>query len=68
MEFTAYGGADTVGGNKILLEDKGVNILLDFGINFSHRNRYFEGYLVPRFRRGLLEMFHMGLLPPIKAV
>ena len=50
MELTAYGGADTVGGNKILLEDKGVNVLLDFGINFSHRNRYFEGYLVPRFR------------------
>lgn len=68
MQVTVYDGADTIGGNKILLEDQGVNLFCDFGINFSVRNRYFEEYLVPRPRRGLLDLFHTGLLPAIRGI
>ncbi|MBI4185883.1 MAG: exonuclease [Chloroflexi bacterium] len=68
MQLTVYDGADTIGGNKILLQDSGVNLFFDFGINFNLRNRYFEEYLVPRSRRGLLDMFHLGLLPPLRNI
>jgi ribonuclease J len=68
VQITVYDGADTIGGNKILLEDGGVNLLFDFGINFNLGNRYFEEYLVPRSRRGLLDMFHTGLLPAIRGI
>jgi ribonuclease J len=68
VTVTVYDGADTIGGNKILLEDQGINIFFDFGINFNLRNKYFEEYLVPRPRRGLLDMLHMGLLPPLKRI
>ncbi len=68
MQLTVYDGADTIGGNKILLEDNGVNIFFDFGINFHLRNQYFEEYLTPRSRRGLLDLFHMGLLPPLRGI
>jgi len=68
VSVTVYDGADTIGGNKILLEDQGINIFFDFGINFNLRNRYFEEYLIPRLRRGLLDMFHIGLLPPLRGI
>lgn len=68
MQLTVYDGADTIGGNKILLEDQGVNLFFDFGINFHLRNQYFEEFLPPRSRRGLLDMFHMGFLPPLRGI
>jgi ribonuclease J len=68
MQLTVYDGADTIGGNKILLEDEGVSLFFDFGINFHLRNQYFEEYLVPRSRRGFLDMFHIGFLPPLRGI
>ena len=68
MQLTVYDGAGTIGGNKILLEDQGVNLFFDFGINFHLRNQYFEEYLVPRSRRGFLDIFHMGFLPPLRGI
>lgn len=68
MQLTVYDGADTIGGNKILLEDGGVNIFFDFGINFHLRNQYFEEYLPPRSRRGLLDLFHTRLLPSLRGI
>ncbi len=68
MQLTVYDGADTIGGNKILLEDSRGNLFFDFGINFNLRNRYFEEYLTPRSRRGFLDIFHMGFLPPLQGI
>jgi mRNA degradation ribonuclease J1/J2 len=31
-----YGGVDEIGGNKILLEEKGTKVFLDFGKSFPH--------------------------------
>ncbi|MGD0327655.1 MAG: hypothetical protein ABSB21_03390 [Halobacteriota archaeon] len=30
-----YGGVNEIGGNKILLEDQGTRLFLDFGMSFS---------------------------------
>ena len=68
MQLTVYDGAGTIGGNKILLEDQSANLFFDFGINFHLRNQYFEEYLVPRPRRGFLDIFHMGFLPPLRGI
>jgi len=37
VKITFYGGVAEIGGNKILLEDQGSRILLDFGMNFVER-------------------------------
>jgi ribonuclease J len=63
--LTVYDGATTIGGTKILLEDGGAAVLLDFGTSFDARGRYFEEFLPPRSRAGLVDLIHMGLLPPL---
>jgi ribonuclease J len=38
VKLTFYGGVNEIGGNKILLEDKGTKIFLDFGqVLYSHQ-------------------------------
>ena len=36
MNLTFFGGANEIGGNKILLEDKGVRVYLDFGEDYFY--------------------------------
>jgi len=60
-KLTFHGGVEEIGGNKILLEDKDTKILLDFGMNFAERSKFYsEAWLSPRDERGLLEF---DLLP-----
>lgn len=68
VTLTIFDGAGTIGGNKILLEDGDTRLFLDFGTSFSTRALYFEEFLPPRSRRGLLDLVHMGLLPPLRGV
>jgi len=64
VQITFYGGVGEIGGNKFLLEDGDTRILLDFGMNFSERSKFYsEPWLSPRDERGLLEF---GLLPDIQ--
>lgn len=65
---TVYDGANTIGGNKILIEDEETSVFLDFGTPFSARAQYFEEFLSPRSRAGLLDLMHMGLLPPLRGI
>jgi len=67
-KITFYGGVNEVGGNKILLDDNGTRIFLDFGKGFSRRARYFEEYLKPRPANGLSDFIDMGLVPDIAGV
>ncbi len=60
-----YGGVDEIGGNKILVEEKGAKILLDFGQSFNFGAEYFTGWLSPRSINGLGDHFEFGLLPKI---
>ncbi|MDI6736915.1 MAG: MBL fold metallo-hydrolase [Nanoarchaeota archaeon] len=66
--ITLYGGVNEIGGNKILLEDKGVKLFFDFGQSFSFGNDYCYGYLQPRSRIGLLDYFEFNMLPKIKGI
>jgi ribonuclease J len=67
-KITFYGGVNEVGGNKILLEDGGTRIFLDFGKGFSRRAKFFEEYLKPRPANGLVDFIEMGLIPDIEGV
>ena len=67
-KLTFFGGVNEIGGNKILLEDKGTKILLDFGQSFSFGTEYFTGWLCPRMINGLGDHFEFGLLPRIRGL
>ncbi|HUV05445.1 MAG TPA: MBL fold metallo-hydrolase RNA specificity domain-containing protein [Armatimonadota bacterium] len=64
--LTCYDGVGCIGGNKILLEDGGTKLWLDFGTNYSQWGKFYEEYLKPKTCAGLYEPIQMGLLPPIR--
>ena len=66
--LTFYGGLNEIGGNKVLLEDKGVRIFLDFGRSFTSGTDYFTRWLTPRAVNGLGDYFEFNLLPRIKGI
>ncbi len=66
--ITVYGGANMIGGNKILLEDGDSRLFFDFGTTFKTRDLYFEEYLKPRPGAGLLDLLEMDLLPPLEGL
>jgi ribonuclease J len=68
VRLTFYGGVNEIGGNKILLDDHGTSIFLDFGMSFSRRSRYFEEFLNPRTANGIGDFLEMGLLPDIPGI
>jgi len=68
VKLTFYGGVKEIGGNKILLEDQGTKIFLDFGMSFSRRERYFEEFLNPRPSNGIGDFLTMKLLPDISGI
>jgi len=63
VEIQFLGGVAEIGGNKFLLRDGETRLLLDFGMSYSDRRRFFvEPWLSPRDESGLIEF---GLLPDI---
>jgi len=66
VSLTFFGGANESGGNKILLEDKGAKIYLDFGESFDFGEDFFYEYLQPRAANGLEVYFEFNLLPRVK--
>jgi ribonuclease J len=63
---TFHGGVNEIGGNKILIEDKGTKILLDFGMSYGERAKFYsEPWLSPRGENGLLEF---GILPNVPGI
>jgi len=68
ISITCYGGAGEIGGNKILLEDGQVRLLLDFGTPFGRQERFFNEYLRPRTARGLLDLMCLELIPPLEGI
>jgi ribonuclease J len=66
--LTFYGGINEIGGNKILLEDGGRALLLDFGFPYKRHKLFYEEYLKPRSGAGLLDPLVMGLVPPLKGI
>ncbi|MEA2089593.1 MAG: MBL fold metallo-hydrolase [Thermoproteota archaeon] len=68
VSLTFYGGVDEIGGNKVLLEDGGVRVFLDFGQSFTLGCDFFTGWLSPRGINGLGDYFEFGLLPKLKGL
>ncbi len=68
VRLTFYGGINEIGGNKILLEDYGHALLLDFGFPYKRHKEFYEEYLKPRSGAGLLDPLMMGLLPPLEGL
>jgi len=58
-----FDGNDTIGGNKIYLEEKGKGIFLDFGMNFKKYANFYQEYLLPRSSRGIYDLIHLNLIP-----
>ncbi len=64
--ITFYGGVGEIGGNKILVQDKDTRIMLDFGMSYSDRRKFFlDPMLSPGDERDLLEF---GILPNLKGI
>jgi ribonuclease J len=68
VQITFYGGVNEIGGNKILLDDHGTKIFLDFGMSFKRRGQYFEEFLNPRTANGIGDFLEMGLIPDIPGI
>jgi len=66
--LTFYGGVNEIGGNKILLEDKGTKVFLDFGMSFGKRGKYFDEFMSPRLAAGLRDFIEIGLIPDLDRV
>lgn len=64
-QVTIFGGAGSIGGNKIHIREGSSGLLLDFGIDFSIYSRFYGDFLTPRSNRGIYDYLHLGLLPPI---
>ncbi len=63
-----YGGINEIGGNKILLEDRGTRVWFDFGKSFTCGEDYFTGWLGPRGVVGARDYFEFDLLPKISGL
>jgi len=63
-----YGGVNEIGGNKILLEDNGTKIFLDFGLSFKKGQEFYTGFLDSRTMAGAADDLELGILPRIKGL
>ncbi len=66
--LTFHGGINEIGGNKILLEDKGTRIFLDFGKSFKARSKFYDWMEKPRLANGVGDLLALGILPDIKGI
>ena len=68
LTITCFGAVNEIGGNKILLEDSGSAMMLDFGKSFSAESSFFDEFLQPRTNSCLRDLLRLGLLPPIPGI
>jgi len=64
--FIPLGGVGEIGGNKFLVQDGDTRILLDFGMSYADRRRFYsEPFLSPRDEK---ELFEFGMLPKLQGL
>ncbi len=68
VKLTFYGGVNEIGGNKILVEDKGARVFFDFGECFGFGCGFFTDRLGPRAVNGLGDFFEFDLLPKLRGL
>ena len=57
--LTFYGGVKEIGGNKILLEDEGTKIFLDFGMSFGLMGEFYDNFLGPKKNNGIRDYLEL---------
>lgn len=65
MKLTFHDGASCIGGNKIELNSGNDTLFLDFGTNIGRAKQYFDSFLQPRTKTGLLDYYTLGLIPKL---
>ncbi|HHC19419.1 MAG TPA: MBL fold metallo-hydrolase, partial [Euryarchaeota archaeon] len=63
MKVVLYDGYDTIGGNKIYVQEGDNGIFLDFGHNFAKGGMYFQEFLRERSVRGINDFWKLNLIP-----
>ena len=63
--ITIYDGTDTIGGNKIFVEENEKGVFLDFGMNFKKYHHFFQEFLKERTSRGIYDLIHLDLIPKL---
>jgi ribonuclease J len=64
--LTFYGGVNEIGGNKILLQDRGTRVFFDFGMSFAMKKQFYSPpFLSPKSEKSLQEL---GILPQLSGV
>ncbi|BAI61658.1 conserved hypothetical protein [Methanocella paludicola SANAE] len=63
--ITIYDGAESIGGNKIYVEDNQRGVFLDFGMNYARRSAFFVDFLNERAVRGIHDMLYLDIIPRI---
>ncbi len=66
MRIGFFDGVREIGGNKIIIEENGEAILLDFGKRFAINNTYFNDYLPGREWNSPYDYVKTGEFPPFK--
>lgn len=66
--LTFHGGVGEIGGNRVVLEDRGHRLLIDFGLSFRHQDEYFHEFLRPRKVNGIGDWIAMGMAPDLEGV
>jgi ribonuclease J len=63
--ITIYDGAESIGGNKIYVEEGGRGVFLDFGMNFGRTGQFFSEFLQNRTNRGINDSIELGIIPKL---
>jgi ribonuclease J len=66
MELKFYGGVNEIGGNKILIEDNGTRVFLDFGKNFQREREFFDNISLRPFY--IYDLIKSGVIPPLRGL
>lgn len=68
VRVTVYGGLNEIGGNKVLVDDGGERVFLDFGAALGSRSKFFEEFLNPRTTTALADLLELDLLPHVDGI
>jgi ribonuclease J len=65
MRITCYGGVREIGGNKVLIEDSGSVLLLDFGLPMGRASEFLDMFVQLRTQSHLLDAIRLGIAPTL---
>ena len=63
--ITIFDGTDTIGGNKIYVEEHDKGVFLDFGMNFKKYHHFYQEFLKERSSRGIYDLIQLELIPKL---